>query len=163
MLSTWDVVFWLPIWKTSICLSRPSSNISCSTMFLQVPQGKDEPCLPPKSFYFLLFCSLLDTGSSFAVFTASVKSDKGLQLCLLPCRWPGSLQRSCTSHVFHKHSGFGAGRRAAPHGRFPACFLPSHHCLLQLPHYVILFCPLSIYLSKKLGPFIQCSRSILLT
>lgn len=127
------------------------------------PGGKWAMSSPNILFFSLLFSSLSATGSSFAVFMAPVGRLKGLQLCLLPRQWPGSLRRSCKSHVFYKSSDFSAGRRAAPHGRAPVCFLLSLHCLLQLPCYILLFCPLSISLSKKLGPLIQCLGSALLT
>lgn len=155
LLSTWDAVFGFLTWKTSICPSRPSSNISCSMLFLQVPQGEKWTMSSPNIRFFpLLFSSLSATGSSFAVFMVPLGRIKGLQLCLLPRQWPGSLHRSCISHVSHKSSGFSAGRRAVPHGRAPVCFLLSLHYLLQLPCYVLLFCPLSIALGKKLGPLI---------
>lgn len=123
--------------------------------FFRFPRGKKWTMSSPNiPLSFLLFSSLSATGSSFAVFMAPVGRIKRLQLCLLPSQWPGSLHRSCISHVLHKSSGFSAGKRAAPHGRAPVCFLLSLLYLLQLPCYVLLFCPRSISLSKKLGPLI---------
>lgn len=118
------------------------------------PGGEMNHVLPQHPFFPLLFSSLSATGSSFAVFMAPVGRIKGLQLCLLPRQWPGSLHRSCTSHVSYKSSGFSTGSRAVPYGQAPVCFLLSLHYLLQLPRYVLLFCPLSIALGKKLRPLI---------